>query len=47
VQRHMHDVLPDSELVEFPDATHCLPIEEPEAITDAITRFLQKRLART
>lgn len=47
VQRHMHDVLPDSELVEFDDATHCLPIEEPEAITEAITRFLQKKLART
>ncbi|MEY2568598.1 MAG: hypothetical protein QOE35_3127 [Actinomycetota bacterium] len=46
VQRHMHEVLPDSELVEFADATHCLPIEEPEAITDAIERFLTKTLAR-
>jgi pimeloyl-ACP methyl ester carboxylesterase len=47
VQRHMHEVLPDSELIEFADATHCLPIEEPEAITDAIERFLARTLART
>jgi pimeloyl-ACP methyl ester carboxylesterase len=46
VQRHMHEVLPDSELVEFDDATHCLPIEEPEAITEAIERFLTKTLTR-
>jgi pimeloyl-ACP methyl ester carboxylesterase len=47
VQRHMHDVLPDSELIEFDDATHCLPIEEPEAITEAITRFLDRLLVDT
>jgi pimeloyl-ACP methyl ester carboxylesterase len=40
LQEHMHDVLPDSELVVFEDATHCLPIEEPEGITAAVDRFL-------
>jgi pimeloyl-ACP methyl ester carboxylesterase len=42
VQEHMHDVLPDSELVVFEDATHCLPIEEPEAIAEAMDRFLDR-----
>jgi pimeloyl-ACP methyl ester carboxylesterase len=39
VAQHMHEVLPDSELVEFPDATHCLPVEEPEALAGLIDRF--------
>jgi pimeloyl-ACP methyl ester carboxylesterase len=42
VQEHMHDVLPDSEIIVFEDATHCLPIEEPEAIAEAMDRFLDR-----
>jgi pimeloyl-ACP methyl ester carboxylesterase len=46
VQLHMHEVLPDSELVVFDDATHCLPLEEPEAITEAIEHFVAERLTQ-
>jgi pimeloyl-ACP methyl ester carboxylesterase len=47
VQEHMHDVLPDSELIVFEEATHCLPIEEPEAITGAMERFLDRLQVRS
>ena len=42
LQEHMHDVLPVSELVRFDDATHCLPIEEPEGVNDAVDRFVTR-----
>ena len=38
----MHDVMPDSELVEFDDATHCLPLEEPEPVADLIDTFVRR-----
>lgn len=42
---HMHQEIPGSEIVLFPDAAHTLPIEEPDAIVDAIEDFLDRRLA--
>ena len=42
LQHHMHDEIPESELISFPEATHCLPIEEAEALGDAIHRFVQR-----
>jgi pimeloyl-ACP methyl ester carboxylesterase len=40
----MHHRIPGSELVTFPLASHTLPIEEPEAIADAIDDFVARRL---
>ena len=42
LQHHMHEVIPDSELISFDEATHCLPVEETEALADAIHRFMQR-----
>src|SRR5207302_3479105 len=41
LQRHMHEVVPGSEIVEFEEATHCLPVEEPDAINEVLDRFLE------
>ena len=40
LQRHLHDVLPDSELLMFDEGCHTLPLEEPDAINEALDRFL-------
>lgn len=45
VQRRMHDLTPDSELIEFPEGRHTLPLEEPEAIWGAVHDFLARRLS--
>jgi pimeloyl-ACP methyl ester carboxylesterase len=42
LQQHLHDVLPDSELVMFDDGHHTLPLEEPDAINEAVGRFLER-----
>ena len=47
LQHHIHDVIPDSELISFDEATHCLPIEETEALADAIHRFVQRVSSKT
>jgi pimeloyl-ACP methyl ester carboxylesterase len=43
-QQRMHDMTPNSELVVYPEATHCLPLEEPDAINAEIDRFFAERL---
>lgn len=40
----MHHRIPDNELITFATAGHTLPIEEPEAIVEAISHFFQRRL---
>lgn len=40
----MHHRIPHSELVTFPDASHTLPVEEPEGIAEAIERFVARRV---
>ncbi len=41
---HMHRHIPHSELVTFSDAGHTLPVEEPEAIAEALDDFLTRRV---
>lgn len=41
-QRRMHALLPDSEILLIPNAGHTLPVEEPEVIEEAVTRFLDR-----
>ena len=43
-QKAMHEAVPDSEIVWFGDAGHTLPIEEPEAIVEALLEFLGRRI---
>lgn len=43
--RKAHEVLPNSELVVVPAAGHSSPIEQPEAVTDALRRFLHEHAA--
>jgi pimeloyl-ACP methyl ester carboxylesterase len=43
-QERMHELVPDSELVVFDDATHCLPLEEPDGVNAAIDDFLARRV---
>ncbi len=40
----MHHRIPGSELITFPLASHTLPIEEPDAIADAIDDFVARRI---
>jgi pimeloyl-ACP methyl ester carboxylesterase len=40
----MHHEIADSELVTFREAGHTLPIEEPDAIADALVDFVDRRL---
>ena len=42
VQQKMHELAPGSELVWFEDAGHTLPLEEPDAINDALAEFLDR-----
>ncbi|MCU1451104.1 MAG: Alpha/beta hydrolase fold precursor [Acidimicrobiales bacterium] len=44
VQQKMADLIPDSEIVWFPDGGHMLPIEEPEGIVAAMLDFLDRRV---
>jgi pimeloyl-ACP methyl ester carboxylesterase len=44
VQQKMADLIPDAEIVWFDDAGHMLPVEEPEAIADALLDFLHRRV---
>ena len=41
-QERMHGLAPNSELKWFAGAGHCLPIEEPDAVDEAIGEFLDK-----
>ena len=39
----MHERLPDSELVVLPGASHAGPLELPDAVSNAVVHFLQRR----
>jgi pimeloyl-ACP methyl ester carboxylesterase len=43
VQRRMHELIPESELVWFEEGGHMLPAEEPEAIASGMLEFLDRR----
>jgi pimeloyl-ACP methyl ester carboxylesterase len=43
VQHRMHDLIPNSEMVLFPEGGHLLPVEEAAGITDALTEWLDRR----
>lgn len=43
VQHRMHDLIPDSELVLFPEGGHLLPVEEADGITEALVEWLTRR----
>ena len=43
VQHRMHDLIPNSELVMFPDGGHLLPVEEAAGITEALTEWLARK----
>jgi pimeloyl-ACP methyl ester carboxylesterase len=42
VQDRMHALIPNSELVMFPDGGHLLPVEEADGVADAIIAFLRR-----
>jgi pimeloyl-ACP methyl ester carboxylesterase len=42
VQHRMHDLIPTSEMVLFPEGGHLLPVEEAAGITDALTAWLDE-----
>ena len=44
VQRRMQELVPESELVVFPESHHTLPLEEPDGVHAAIDRFVAERL---
>jgi pimeloyl-ACP methyl ester carboxylesterase len=44
VQRRMHEMTPESELVIVPGAHHTLPLEEPRLVADTIDDFLDRRV---
>jgi pimeloyl-ACP methyl ester carboxylesterase len=43
VQHRMHDLIPNSEMVLFPDGGHLLPVEEAAGITEALNEWLDRR----
>lgn len=45
VQQRMADLIPGSEIVWFEESGHMLPVEEPEAIADAMVEFLERRVS--
>jgi len=45
VQHRMHELIPDSELVMFPDGGHLLPVEEADGICRELTSWLARKLA--
>jgi pimeloyl-ACP methyl ester carboxylesterase len=44
VAERMHALIPGSELVQFPDGGHLLPVEEAEGIAEALVEFLGRRV---
>ena len=42
--RRIHDLLPDSRLVQIPAAGHLSALEQPAAVTEAILDFLATRI---
>lgn len=40
--RRMAETIPGAELIQLPGATHVLPIEEPEAVADAVRRVVAR-----
>jgi pimeloyl-ACP methyl ester carboxylesterase len=44
VQRRMHELVPESEIVWFEEGGHLLPAEEPDAIAAAMVEFLARRV---
>jgi pimeloyl-ACP methyl ester carboxylesterase len=43
VQHRMHELIPDSELVFFPEGGHLLPVEAAAGISDALADWLGRR----
>lgn len=43
VQHRMHDLIPGSELIFFPDGGHLLPVEETEGIAAAMVDWLDRK----
>ena len=43
VQRRMHELIPESELVWFEEGGHMLPAEEPQAIAEGMLEFIARR----
>ena len=43
--RQLHDLLPDSELVQIPGAGHLSALEQPAAVNEAILDFLERRFS--
>jgi pimeloyl-ACP methyl ester carboxylesterase len=43
VQRRMHELIPESEIVWFDEGGHMLPAEEPDSIAAGIVEFLVRR----
>jgi pimeloyl-ACP methyl ester carboxylesterase len=44
VQHRMHELIPGSELVLYPNGGHLLPVEEAEAIARDLVGFLARRV---
>jgi len=44
VQQRMADLIPNAEIVWFPDGGHLLPVEEGDGIAAAMIEFLARRL---
>ena len=45
VQRRMAELLPDNELVVFPNGGHLLPVEEADGVAAAVIDWLERRIA--
>ena len=45
LSRQIHDLLPDSELVQIPAAGHLSALEQPAAVNEAILDFLERRFS--
>jgi pimeloyl-ACP methyl ester carboxylesterase len=43
VQHRMHDLIPTSEMVLFPNGGHLLPVEEAAGITEALVAWLDRQ----
>ncbi len=37
--KRMHEIIPDSQLVEIPNVGHCAPVESPKIVTSALQDF--------
>jgi pimeloyl-ACP methyl ester carboxylesterase len=44
VQHRMHELIPDSEIVMFPEGGHLLPVEEADGIAAALVDFVRRRI---